>query len=176
MKQKIIVTLVTLAAGATAVAQMAGRRDGNELLREADRIAADPEASPIRRIERQAPTPPPVDEAPIGFRRFDGRDNNLGQPDMGSAHVHLSRWIAADYADGLSAPAGVQRPLVREVSNIVADQEGDLPNPMGVSDFLWQWGQFLDHDIDLTDGMDPPESWPIVVSAGDAWFNPSGTG
>lgn len=47
---------------------------------------------------------------------------------------------------------------------------------MGTTDYLWQWGQFLDHDIDLTDGVDPPEAEPIAVPAGDRFFDPAGTG
>ena len=29
-------------------------------------------------------------------------------------------------------------------------QEVAIPNQVDATDFVWQWGQFLDHDIDLT--------------------------
>ena len=51
-----------------------------------------------------------------------------------------------------------------------------FPNHLNASDYLWQWGQFLDHDLDLTDGIDPPESVDIVVPAGDPFFDPEGIG
>ncbi len=41
---------------------------------------------------------------------------------------------------------------------------------------LMQWGQFVDHDIDLTEGVDPPEPADIPVPVGDPFFDPSGTG
>jgi hypothetical protein len=47
---------------------------------------------------------------------------------------------------------------------------------MARTDFLWQWGQFIDHDMDLTEGAVPEEPFPIPVPAGDPWFDPFGTG
>jgi hypothetical protein len=47
---------------------------------------------------------------------------------------------------------------------------------LGASDFLWQWGQFLDHDIDLTEAQDPEEPASIPVPAGDPWFDPTNSG
>ena len=41
--------------------------------------------------------------------------------------------------------------------------------------FNWQWGQFIDHDIDLTDGSaDEPQN--IIVPMGDIFFDPEETG
>jgi hypothetical protein len=62
------------------------------------------------------------------------------------------------------------------VSNAVCAQEGSIENRLDATDFLWQWGQFVDHDIDLTDGTDPPEPADILVPEFDAFFDPEGTG
>jgi hypothetical protein len=62
------------------------------------------------------------------------------------------------------------------VSNAVVAQSEDVPNAIGASDFVWQWGQFLDHDIDETPTADPAEAFDIEVPAGDVWFDPSGSG
>ena len=43
-----------------------------------------------------------------------------------------------------------ERPNARDISNRIAVQTGRIPNGRGLSDFIWQWGQFLTHDIDLT--------------------------
>ena len=110
------------------------------------------------------------------FREIDGSENNPAVPEMNASHTPLARAFEADYADGVSSLAGATRPSARVVSNLVADQAAEIENPFGTSDFLWQWGQFLDHDIDLTDGIDPPESEPIAVPAGDPWFDPNGEG
>ena len=72
--------------------------------------------------------------------------------------------------------AGAGRPSPRQVSNVVVAQIESVPNRNGASDFLWQWGQFLDHDIDLTDAADPREPEPIAVPTGDRFFDPTSTG
>lgn len=110
------------------------------------------------------------------FRTIDGTDNNLTHPQWGSAGVSLLRHTTADYEDGVSAPAGSTRPSARLVSNAVAAQSASLPNAAGVTDFLWQWGQFLDHDLDLTGSATPPEPFDIPVPWGDPFFDPDGTG
>lgn len=109
-------------------------------------------------------------------RTIDGTNNNLANPDWGAAGEQLLRAAPADYDDGISMPSGVGRPGARAVSNAVHSQTGDLPNPLGASDYLWQWGQFLDHDIDLTDFEAPPEFFNIPVPAGDPFFDPGATG
>ncbi len=113
---------------------------------------------------------------PILVRSIDGSGNNREDAELGAAFSALRRRLPADYADGVSAMAGAHRPSARAVSNAVNAQEERVPNPKRASDFLWQWGQFLDHDIDLTDGAEPPEPAPIAVPAGDPWFDPDATG
>ena len=108
-------------------------------------------------------------------RAYDGTNNNLENPDWGSTFQRLQRLAPADYADGISSLAGPDRPSARAVSNGVANQaEGvSLPNSANGTDFVWQWGQFIDHDLDLTDGAE--ESADILVPGGDPFFDPLNT-
>lgn len=117
---------------------------------------------------------PTVDNREI--RTYDGSNNNVDNPTWGATFEHLQRLGNADYADGISELAGENRPSARAVSNGVADQvEGtSILNSVNGTDFVWQWGQFMDHDLDLTDGAE--ESADILVPEGDAFFDPNSTG
>ena len=86
----------------------------------------------------------------------------------------LERWTAIEYADGDSAPAGEARLSARAISNIVVATPGHTQNSKGLSDLTWLFGQFIDHDIDLSEAGN--ESFDIGVPAGDTWFDPFGTG
>jgi hypothetical protein len=113
---------------------------------------------------------------PNELRTIDGTRNNRENPLWGSAGAALLRTSPAAYGDGASSPAGADRPSARAVSNAVADQPTSLLDPSGASDFVWQWGQFLDHDITLTPVLSPAEVLSIPVPAGDAFFDPFHTG
>ncbi len=133
--------------------------------------------SEIRNRPRPAPRPDSGAAVfPEEFRTIDGTDNNAANPFWGSAGIPFLRRTTVAYADGLSAPAGDDLPSARAVSNAAVAQDESRPNSSGVSDFVWQWGQFLDHDLDLTPEVDPAEHWDIAVPAGDLWFDPSATG
>ena len=113
----------------------------------------------IRGVRTRSPaTVPP---APIarggGFRTIDGSGNDRRNPSMGAADTHLARLFRPAYADGVAALAGADRPGPRAISNAVAAQTASRPNPHRLSSFFWQWGQFLDHDIDLTESAEPVE-------------------
>ncbi len=111
------------------------------------------------------------------YRTIDGSDNNERKPSINAANTQLKRFAKkAYYSDGFSAMAGTDRPSARLISNVVSAQTELKPNSKGASDYLWQWGQFLDHDIDLTDGVHPGEAAPILIPAGDAHFDPQNTG
>lgn len=109
-----------------------------------------------------------------GIRR--GESTELLDTTTNAAHQPLRRLLPVGYADGFNELAGGHRPSPREISNTVLAQSEDLPNHKGATDYLWQWGQFIDHDIDLTDGTNPPEPQPISVPSGDPEFDPAGTG
>lgn len=152
-------------------------KEENSILQHADSTSANPGISPARRLDRQSGRPPPRNEpAPAGFRNIDGSGNNVNQPAMGMPGSQLQRSVAADYADGVSAMSGGDRPGARVISNVVNAQSQSIPNRQNASDFVWQWGQFVDHDIDLTDGAEPAEPVAISVPTGDLFFDPNGTG
>jgi len=113
---------------------------------------------------------------PREFRSIDGTGNNPIDPLRGSVGVALLRHTTNAYGDGSGTPAGEGEPSTREISNLVVAQDRLLPNAENTSDFLWQWGQFLDHDIDLTPTADPAEPFNIPVPLGDPYFDPEGTG
>ncbi|PHQ31643.1 peroxidase family protein [Rhodopirellula bahusiensis] len=120
----------------------------------------------------------PDDSVADEVRSIDGTGNNVENPDLGSANTELLRTVENDYSDGISEPAGEDRPSAREISNTLAsaDPEGTT-NERDLSSFVFAWGQFIDHDIDLslspqTDG----ESFDIEVPEGDPFFDPFNTG
>lgn len=111
------------------------------------------------------------------YRTIDGTGNNLANPDWGAANTDLLRMAPAAYGDGVSTMAGPSRPSPRAISNAVAAQTGIISNNRHMSDWVWQWGQFLDHDLDLTPQPgDPPEHANVPVPTGDPFFDPNGTG
>jgi peroxidase len=108
---------------------------------------------------------------------LDGVGNNLANPQWGSVNQNLLRLSPADYGDGISAPAGADRPSPRVVSNAFsASPEDGILNDRDFTAFVYAWGQFLDHDIGLTVSADPKEAFPVIVPAGDEWFDPQSTG
>lgn len=112
----------------------------------------------------------------VEVRTYDGTNNNLTNTSWGATFEHLQRLSPNAYADGISELAGPNRVSARVVSNNVHNQdEGEsVPNTFNGSDFVWQWGQFIDHDLDLTDGAE--ESADIEIPSGDVFFDPTGTG
>lgn len=106
---------------------------------------------------------------------YDGSGNNASEPTWGATGTALLRKAAAGYADGISAAAGSTRPSARAISNALSAQESSIANNRDMSDFVYVWGQFLDHDIDLSE-PGTSESLPISVAAGDQWFDPASTG
>lgn len=107
---------------------------------------------------------------------IDGTGNNVDNPELGSTGVELLRLSDAEYADGVSSPAGEDRVSARVVSNNVAAQSESILNDRNLTDYIWIWGQFLDHDIDLTESAEPHEEFNIEVPFGDPLFDPFFTG
>jgi peroxidase len=116
------------------------------------------------------------------FRTINGLDNNLEHPEYGEEGIQLLRISESAYDDGLSAPRTIDSdgdplPSARAISNAIAAQDGvSIPNSSKLSDWFWQWGQFIDHDMDLTEGSAANAAFDIEVPTGDPFFDPFGTG
>lgn len=112
-------------------------------------------------------------------RSYDGSGNNLLHPTWGAAGTPLPRLTASAYDDGVSAPRGALSgvlPNPRVISNTVIKQTVMLPNTHQMTDWVFQWGQFVDHDLDLTGAASPTESFNIPIPTGDPIFDPGSTG
>lgn len=86
----------------------------------------------------------------LDVRSFDGSGNNLTHPEWGKANTALLR--KAEPPDPYkSAKAPVSPgPNPRDISNAIASQKMTAPKESKLTGMVWQWGQFVDHDIDLT--------------------------
>ena len=111
------------------------------------------------------------------IQSLDGKGNNIAHPDWGSVSTQFLRISEAAYADEISSPSGENRPSARTISNTLSVSPADgILNDRDLTAFIYAWGQFLDHDIVLTNAATLTESFPIIVPAGDQWFDPSSTG
>ncbi|XP_067863990.1 myeloperoxidase-like [Heptranchias perlo] len=132
------------------------------------------------------------------YRTFTSECNNRKNPRLGAANVAFARWLPAQYEDGFSLPKGWTRrtlysgfrlPLVRRVSNQILQVANQIvPLDQDIAHSFVQWGQWLDHDLDLTpqsgsvqtfnDGIDCDETctrkspcFPIWIPPNDIRFN-----
>jgi peroxidase len=120
----------------------------------------------------------------VEFRSISGYGNNRTNLEWGSPGVQLLRMADPAYADDRQEPRGgfvSSLPSPRLISNTISDfsvsQATDqIGNPYNYTDWLWQWGQFIDHDISLTEPANPAEHFFIDVPQGDPYFDPAGSG
>ncbi len=144
--------------------------------RRANPISEQNQTSPVRKIERNRQRARDPENPNATDRSYDGSGNNLANNNLNRADTPLARWVEPAYGDLVESLAGPDRPSARFISNALSRQQESIPNPAGASDFLWQWGQFIDHDFTLTDGVDPAEPANIAIPSGDPWFDPTGSG
>lgn len=99
--------------------------------------------------------------AGIEFRTFDGSFNNLtpGAEQQGAAQTRQIRFgytsefpFTALGLDGFGDAiiAAPQRPNPRTISNFLHSQTESVLDSRLLSDWAFQWGQFVTHDMDLT--------------------------
>lgn len=110
-----------------------------------------------------------------GSRTIDGFNNNLIYKSWGAAGENQLTPGTVGYADGVSEPAGPDRPNPRMISNLMFTQNTLANDPKGLSGYCWGWGQFIDHDITLVRD-NASEGMVIAIPMGDPFFDPSSTG
>ena len=102
-------------------------------------------------------------------RSADGTGNNIDNPLWGATNTQLPRVMPNDYVDGIGNEV-LSEPLranPREISNAVVAQAFPEPNSRGLTNFVWQWGQFIDHDVSLTEADAANGMASIPVPSGD---------
>jgi peroxidase len=178
MKKQIILGAGAAALAITAYTSALGLRGGVQQTKPAQNIEHDAHAYKKARHRDLAGRSGRRFNRGREVRSMDGSGNNKSKPLAGATFQPFQRMTANDYADGISSMAGPLRKSPREISNIVIAQGGQsLPNSFRTSDFLWQWGQFIDHDITLGDGVPSNDrTFDIAVPTGDPFFDPAGSG
>uniref|UniRef100_A0A4W6C7H9 Myeloid-specific peroxidase n=1 Tax=Lates calcarifer TaxID=8187 RepID=A0A4W6C7H9_LATCA len=85
--------------------------------------------------------------------------NNLKNPRQGASNTPFTRWLPAEYDDGISQPKGWNNrtvnnfflPLVRQVSNnILSTTDAGVVNDRDFTHMVTLFGQWNDHDLTFT--------------------------
>lgn len=108
------------------------------------------------------------------FHSIDGSLNNPLNPEWGAQGDVLRQITSNGYGDGISSLSGTSRPNPRYISNKMFAQSELIFDEQNHSDFVWVFGQFLDHDIVFVRD-DQAESLAIDIPDGDAFFAPGGS-
>ncbi len=104
-------------------------------------------------------------------RTWDGTGNH--PDDLGAVGTPLLRLSGTDYPDGIGEVlrSGANP---RAISNLVVNQYGaSVPSAAGLSDAVWAWGQFIDHDLGLTDSHPDNGAANIPVPDSDDMLFPT---
>jgi peroxidase len=94
-----------------------------------------------------------LDVTGVEWRSIDGTNNNAALPSQGAAETRQIRFgYGAQFPDGFgdTIAAAPQRANPRTVSNTVHAQSGSAPDDRRLTDWAFQWGQWITHDLDLT--------------------------
>lgn len=107
------------------------------------------------------------------YRTYTGWGNNLANPHWGANGDALVDRTTPSFGNGYSSPAGQNRQNPRRISNFLASQPHSMPSTLGFSDFVWVFGQLIDHEFALVKD-DPAQDFPILINFPDPQFNPGG--
>jgi len=103
------------------------------------------------------------------YRTINGQDNNLANPSWGMENGDIIRTTPANYKDGFSEIQD-DKPNARVISNRIFDQPAKTEDILNLSDFVWVFGQFLDHDLSKVTNSNEPVL--VIVPEDDEWFLP----
>jgi peroxidase len=121
-----------------------------------------------------------IKDAAAGFDNviaysIDGTGNNLSDPSLGSANSDETRIAPANFAAGTTSTP-VDGPNARVISNTIFANDANANDPGGRSAYMYAFGQFIDHDIDLnmdqTASPDGSNTMSITVPADDPSLPP----
>jgi hypothetical protein len=164
----LTIVVINIGTADAACRYSQGRSDNSDNPHQSQ---AGPQRPQSRRLQVM---PCPADS--IDHRTNDGTCNNMDFHAHGSTETPLIRRAGNSYTDGISSiPSDRANP--REISNAVSNQgDRSILNDMNASDFLWLWGQFIDHDITEVHLAGPAEYIGVKIPKGDAFFDPGDTG
>ena len=104
-------------------------------------------------------------EVLTSVRTLDGSGNNVAHKTWGQAGTPYPRVGPANYADGIASMRSGPPP--RRISNRVFNDLGqNLFSENKLSQWVWVWGQFIDHDIGLRDET-PAEDASVPFDSND---------
>lgn len=105
-------------------------------------------------------------------RSYSGYGNNLENREWGTAHSAVVRMSTVNYADGMGAINDAGLPQPRDISNKLFDQQEFIWDEYKLSDYVWLFGQFIDHDISLVEN-NPSETVLLSIPPDDQYFDES---
>jgi hypothetical protein len=126
----------------------------------------------------------PISLSGVEWRSITGAGNNLTNVDQGAAETMQIRFgygdrFVDDNGDVIITPP--TRPDARTISNELLAQSGSVLDGRHLTDWVFQWGQWITHDMDLTrNGAEfntlstgAVGNFNIPVAPGDPLYNPA---
>jgi hypothetical protein len=109
-----------------------------------------------------------------GYRPIDEVGNNPNDASLGTANTRLLRISPEAYTDNVGAPSLANDLGPRVISDILnnqavggnSSQDIQTNDQKSLSDFGYAWGQFIDHDMDLTP-TNPADALTIAADPKD---------
>ncbi|NNE26904.1 MAG: peroxiredoxin, partial [Saprospiraceae bacterium] len=105
-------------------------------------------------------------------RSYDGYGNNLYNKTWGAANADMPRVSSINYEDGIQIENDAHLPSPRVISNSLFDQEEFIFDSQNLSDFIWVFGQFIDHDITLVENSSHEPIF-LDIPENDKHFSPN---
>ncbi|XP_052245644.1 peroxidase-like [Dreissena polymorpha] len=123
-------------------------------------------------VNSGCPVPHQQCEANARFRTLDGSCNNLANPNLGKSFTAQTRIVPNAYSDGLGSPRShgcdnVPLPGPREVSNMMHAADTEMLFEQHLTGMVMQVGQFLAHDLILTEMFKRPNQDPLKCCDAD---------